>query len=508
MSPLIPAALRAPQTAPAVQGAQRAPTPSGDDFARALRRESADQSALTSRPSTRPGDDRSDAAREMRIETRRADQRRTAADAAAAGSAAARRPVVRAEGADRATRGGGPDGPDATSAAAGPGVLPADQNAAEAIDGASAPVTLSGPSVATVLLAGASALGGEAVGGSATAGETVVGEAAGPDQRLVPSAVVGAAPVAAPSGAHGESLLGPALSASGSPAGAVAPAQPATAVAPGQHLADLEPTNVAPQEVPASGQTTAAAAPGPGEGVVAVPAPGQPGTAAISGSTPAALPAVVPGPAISSQGDGATDAGAGGAGRTPVADGAAPAAGPAPTALPGTFAHTLAGLTGVDRVSASAAGSTAQATLAEQVRGPVLALRSAAPGEHVLTLKVTPENLGPVQVRAHIGAEGIRIELVGATDAAREGLRSLLTDLRRDLAGTGMNASLSLGADSGTGGRAGHGATGDLSSAGDGSGQSRSGRSSDSAVTREPLTAPAVPLNPTSSGAHGVDILT
>ena len=324
----------------------------------------------------------------------------------------------------------------------------------------------------------------------------------------MPSAVVGAAPLAAPSGAHGESLLGPALSASGSPAGAVAPAQPATAATPGQHLADLEPTNAAPQAVPASGQTTAAAAPGPGEGVVAVPAPGQPGTAAISGSTPAALPAVVPGPAISSQGDGATDAGAGGAGRTPVADGAAPAAGPAPTALPGTFAHTLAGLTGVDRVSASAAGSTAQATLAEQVRGPVLALRSAAPGEHVLTLKVTPENLGPVQVRAHIGAEGIRIELVGATDAAREGLRSLLTDLRRDLAGTGMNASLSLGADSGTGGRAGHGATGDLSSAGDGSGQSRSGRSSDSAVTREPLTAPAVPLNPTSSGAHGVDILT
>src|SRR5699024_4353144 len=70
-----------------------------------------------------------------------------------------------------------------------------------------------------------------------------------------------------------------------------------------------------------------------------------------------------------------------------------------------------------------------------------------APGEHMLTLRVDPDHLGPVQVRAHIGADGIRIELVGATDAARDSLRGLLTDLRRDLSATGMNATLTPAAD-------------------------------------------------------------
>ena len=189
----------------------------------------------------------------------------------------------------------------------------------------------------------------------------------------------------------------------------------------------------------------------------------------------------------------------------PVSDGVPGSSAPSPTGL--GFAQVVAGLSGVERTAASATTTpTGQASLAEQVRGPVLALRTAAPGEHVLTLKVTPENLGPVQVRAHIGAEGIRIELVGATDAAREGLRNLLTDLRRDLAGTGMNASLSLGADSGPGGRSGQGA--DLGWTGDGSGRARSAPSAGTTATRDPHTAPAVPVTPTSSGAHGVDILT
>lgn len=518
MSPLIPAALRAPQPAPAVQGAQRATTPSGDDFARALRQETADQSMLTSRPSTRPTnrDDRSDVARETRIDARRADQRRSAAEVGAAGSAAARRPADRTGGVDRADKGGGADRSEATSAAARPAEPSSDQNLSEGIDGASAQVTLSGPSLATVLLGGAGAPSAGAPEGLAAAGEVTSGDAEGIVHGLAQAAVGGSAPAAASSGAPGETLLAPAPGTAGLPAGAAAPAQPVVvARVPGQRLTDLDPRNATAQSALVSGQATAATAEGSAEGapVVAVsvlPAPGQPGTATITGSTPVALPAVVPGTAISAQNGGAaTDSGAGGAGRTPVADGGNPVAGPAPTALPGSFAHTLSGLTGVDRATAPAAtGSAAQTPLADQVRGPVLALRSAAPGEHVLTLKVTPENLGPVQVRAHIGAEGIRIELVGATDAAREGLRNLLTDLRRDLAGTGMNASLSLGGDSGTGGRGGHGAAGDLSSAGDGSGHPRSGRSSDSAVTREPHTAPAVPLTPTSSGAHGVDILT
>jgi len=65
-----------------------------------------------------------------------------------------------------------------------------------------------------------------------------------------------------------------------------------------------------------------------------------------------------------------------------------------------------------------------------------------------MTLTVSPENLGPVTVRAHVSAEGIRVELFVPTELARESLRALLPDLRRDLAGAGMNADLDLSSES------------------------------------------------------------
>ncbi len=79
-----------------------------------------------------------------------------------------------------------------------------------------------------------------------------------------------------------------------------------------------------------------------------------------------------------------------------------------------------------------------------QVSQPLFSLSSAPAGEHVMTLSVTPENLGPVTVRAHVSADGIRVELFAPSDAGREALRTILTDLRRDLSGAGMNTSLSL----------------------------------------------------------------
>ncbi|MPV89717.1 hypothetical protein GB882_13660, partial [Georgenia ruanii] len=85
----------------------------------------------------------------------------------------------------------------------------------------------------------------------------------------------------------------------------------------------------------------------------------------------------------------------------------------------------------------------------DQLVGPLARLREAPEGTHVLTVHVTPEDLGPVRVRAHITGEGVRIELLGATDASREALRVALTDLRRDLAATGLNADLQLGQDRG-----------------------------------------------------------
>jgi flagellar hook-length control protein FliK len=65
----------------------------------------------------------------------------------------------------------------------------------------------------------------------------------------------------------------------------------------------------------------------------------------------------------------------------------------------------------------------------------------------VLNIAVDPEHFGPVRVIAHITPDAVRIELLGATDQSREALRTSLADLRRDLAGSGLHAELSLGRD-------------------------------------------------------------
>jgi flagellar hook-length control protein FliK len=69
-----------------------------------------------------------------------------------------------------------------------------------------------------------------------------------------------------------------------------------------------------------------------------------------------------------------------------------------------------------------------------------------------MTVAVDPENLGPVTVQAHISAAGVRVELFAASADGREALRQILPDLKRDLAGAGLNASLDLSAGNQPGG--------------------------------------------------------
>ncbi len=128
--------------------------------------------------------------------------------------------------------------------------------------------------------------------------------------------------------------------------------------------------------------------------------------------------------------------------------------------VPVTHTPTAAGGVGQTHVNATAeasptsAGAAPSATpdpraLADQLGVRLASLRGAGPGQHTLTLRVDPESFGPVRVVAHIGAEGVRIELLGASDHAREALRAALPDLRRDLAGAGLEADLGLGEDHG-----------------------------------------------------------
>lgn len=99
-------------------------------------------------------------------------------------------------------------------------------------------------------------------------------------------------------------------------------------------------------------------------------------------------------------------------------------------------------------------------TAAAQVAPAVLSITQRPAGTHQLTMTLNPDSLGPVIVRAHIGQAGeVQVELIGGTDAGRDALRSIVADLRRDLAAVSPHATLSVStsvtADAGAG-RGGH----------------------------------------------------
>uniref|UniRef100_UPI00190F8865 flagellar hook-length control protein FliK n=1 Tax=Curtobacterium sp. 18060 TaxID=2681408 RepID=UPI00190F8865 len=97
---------------------------------------------------------------------------------------------------------------------------------------------------------------------------------------------------------------------------------------------------------------------------------------------------------------------------------------------------------------AAAAPVTSQtatpAPLGQQLARPVFSLAQAGPGEHVVTVQVVPDSLGPVTVRAHVTAHGMHVELFAASEAGRDAVRQVLPDLRRDAAGTGLSTTLDL----------------------------------------------------------------
>ncbi|NUP75482.1 MAG: flagellar hook-length control protein FliK [Sinomonas sp.] len=130
---------------------------------------------------------------------------------------------------------------------------------------------------------------------------------------------------------------------------------------------------------------------------------------------------------------------------------------------------------------------------AGQLSRPVFTLASAGQGEHVMTVRVTPENLGPVTVQAHIGADGIRVELFAPNDAGRAAVQAVLPDLRKDLAGAGIGASLDLSSRNAPqqGGRDGGGDGGGRNGAGGRGGHTASALRADS--LRPARAAPLAP---------------
>lgn len=155
-----------------------------------------------------------------------------------------------------------------------------------------------------------------------------------------------------------------------------------------------------------------------------------------------------------------------------------PPVAPAPMAAPAAPAAPAA-------ASNTPAAAPAQQLL-NQVSAPLVRLTAAGPGEHVMTLSVNPENLGPVTVRAVISSEGVRVEMFAPTETAREALRHILAELRRDLSGsTGPAATLTLS---------------DQNFPGNGSGSGAA--HADDRSGRTPAAAPEEPANPPAAAAR------
>jgi hypothetical protein len=79
--------------------------------------------------------------------------------------------------------------------------------------------------------------------------------------------------------------------------------------------------------------------------------------------------------------------------------------------------------------------------VAGQLAPAVATLASGPDGSHTMTLVLTPETLGPVEIRVTVHNGTIDLGLRGASDAGRAALLDALPDLRRDLESSGLSCS-------------------------------------------------------------------
>ncbi|SHN64853.1 Flagellar hook-length control protein FliK [Geodermatophilus obscurus] len=271
-----------------------------------------------------------------------------------------------------------------------------------------------GPAAAGPAIAVDPAAAGSAVGTVASAVAT--GTAVLPSVALpvVPDGVPAAVP---PAGI-------PAPAPTGLPAGAVpVPDAPAAdAVLP-----------TTPGPVPA----TATVDPLPGITVVlaGADAPGTPTAPELvtpDSVVPLPRPAAAPAPA---QGPGADP------GSAPDQDAPVPALAPAAGGNPAVVAAPAVPTTAPAPTAGPAAPAAPAPPVSGQVAQQVAVLRSAPDGTHTMTLVLTPETLGPVEVQVTLSQGSVDLALKSATEAGRAALLEALPDLRRDLASAGLTCT-------------------------------------------------------------------
>ncbi|MBT1002803.1 flagellar hook-length control protein FliK [Paenarthrobacter sp. DKR-5] len=367
---------------------------------------------------------------------------------------------------------------------------------------------------------------GAAPGAATTAGSLQPGvtPAAAAAQGRVPAALPGTTPAVATSGAGAVSGLAPAQAAAAPASNAQAStaqaahpaASAASAAAVGPAVALSAPGPVAATgrqpKGPAKEGTVQAALPADKDGAAlaagqgAVPAPGGP-SSAVAAPAPAASAAlapaaVTPGAAVvTAAAAPAPQAGPGRAAAEPTVTAVA-AKDPGTAAAP-QFAQVAAATPAAPATPAQAANPVhtpvaVPAGIAAQIARPVFTMARAPEGTHTLTVQVNPENLGPVTVQAHISAGNVRIELIAANSDGRDVLRQILPDLKRDLAGTGSQATLDLS----SGGQPGY-----QQGAQDREGSARTAQAGYPAARGERPPPAAGHAQPSRPGSYGTDTI-
>jgi flagellar hook-length control protein FliK len=216
------------------------------------------------------------------------------------------------------------------------------------------------------------------------------------------------------------------------PAAAAARAAAEALAAIGIHGLTVETSGSSPggtaTAAPAAPVPAAASAPPDGEGT---PAAG-PAPAAAAPSATDVVRALAPG----SSGDTAADTGSG------AGTGSGDQTGSARTdavAVTGQAAATAA-TTAVPRAEA-ATGTAAATPVSGQIAQRVAVLRGGPDGSHTMTVVLTPENLGPVEVSVTVSQGTVELTLRGAHEHGRAALLDAIPDLRRDLESAGLTCS-------------------------------------------------------------------
>lgn len=259
-------------------------------------------------------------------------------------------------------------------------------------------------------------------------GQTPAGGAGPAPAGPVPGTPVPASPVPAVRGAPAPAVptgTGPVLPP---PAPAVAEAAAALAAAGVQVVASTPADAAAPAAVPVPLPAALGGA----------PAPGSPAAPAAADAEGAALPASSTGTVLTAAAPvaGAPAGGDGGTGRSP-SDQASSETAPVSSTTAGPAPSAVAQAARVEQATAAAAAQP----VAGQLARPVALLRGGPDGTHSMTVVLTPENLGPVEVTVTLSQGTVDLTLRGAHEHGRAALIDALPDLRRDLEAAGLTCS-------------------------------------------------------------------